>query len=306
MASRNDTPSPELLLGASSPPHSNPEQRPVVVHEVRERDTLETLAAQYYGDPRYASYIMAENGLDRRRPLRKGQRLHIPTAWTYHVAAGDTLAELATRYLDDARRAPFLADFNGLGHDAVLAEGMSVTIPFHVIYQGDGKIQLAAVAQAYYGRSARAVLLADYNFKPGQTSLGKGEKIIVPITEVRIRKELLPPPDPQAEARAAKVKEMTARVAQAVPQAEKAAKEASWAEVRDDLVALEVDYLEPKVAGEVCLLLGTAYVALGELAPARAALRKVGEREPGLKVSAEDVSPGVWKLLGEMTRPGAP
>jgi serine/threonine-protein kinase len=299
---RNSRPAPKLRLGEAKreAPTAIAEQKPVVRHTARATDTLELLAATYYADPQYAVFIMAANGILHPRPLRAGEVLNIPTVWTYRAQEGDTLAELARRYLDDERRAPFLAAFNHMGEGDALAPGQELTIPFHAVHTAQGSETLRDIALAYYGDGARADLLAAYNFRAGGAGgkpLKKGEKLIVPITDVRIRQEKLPPPDPQLVEREKKRKEIAAQADDAWPRALKAWKDGRYTEVRDALVGIDEDYLDAGNAGRIAYLLGCAYVALGEEQPALVQFKKVRERQPDFTVSADDTSPRIWSVL---------
>jgi len=296
---RNDKKAPRLVLGeAKARPAAQPtDQRPIVRHTARASDSLELLAAQYYADPQYAVFIMAANGISHPRPLKAGETLLIPTVWTYHCQEGDTLAQLARRYLDDERRARFLAEFNRLPADAVLSPGQELTIPFHATHVAPAPESVKDIALAYYGDSGRAELLREYNFRGSTKPLKRNEKIIVPITDVRIRDEKLPPPDPAIAERERKRKDMTVMASEAKPKAELAWKEGRYSSVRDALVGLEVDYLDSDTAADVAYLLGSAYVALGEEAPALVQFKKVRERKPDFSVSADTTSPRIWRVL---------
>jgi serine/threonine-protein kinase len=272
------------------------EQKPVVKHTARPTDTLELLAATYYADPQYAVFIMAANGWTHPRALKAGETLLIPTVWTYRAQEGDTLAMLARRYLEDDRRARFLADFNHIAVEAPLAPGQELTIPFHAVHTAQGSESLKDIALAYYGDGSSAELLQAYNFRGGK-ALKKGEKLIVPITDVRIRQEKLPPPDPQLLEREKKRREMTKQVEEAWPRAQKAWKDGRYEEVRDALIGVEVDYLDGETAGRVAFMLGSAYVALDAEAPALVQFKKLKERRPGFTVSADETSPRIWNVL---------
>ncbi len=299
LGERNDAKPPKLVLGEAKarPRAAAVEQRPIVRHTARAADSLELLAAQYYADPQYAVFIMAANGFTHPRPLKAGETLLIPTVWTYRCQEGDTLAALARRYLDDERRARFLADFNRIPTDASLSPGQELTIPFHATHHSAGTESVKDIALAYYGDGGRAELLREYNFRGGTKPLKRGDKLIVPITDVRIREEKLPPPDPALAERERKRKEMMTLANEARPKAELAWREGRYPAVRDALVGIEVDYLDTDTAADLAYLLGSAYVALGEEAPALVQFRKVRERKPDFTVTADTTSPRVWRVL---------
>jgi hypothetical protein len=298
MDQRNQKRAARLVLGEqrARPAQPAPEQRPQVKHTARPSDTLELLAATYYADPQYAVFIMAANGITHPRALKAGETINIPTVWTYRCQEGDTLAGLARRYLDDERRARFLADFNRVPTEAALAPGQELIIPFHATHVAAGAESIKEIALAYYGDGARADLLREYNFRGGKP-LKKNERIIVPITDVRIREEKLPAPDPALAERESKRREMMALVSEQRPKAELAWKEGRYHAVRDALIGVEVDYLDSDTAAAVAYLLGSAYAALGEEAPAVVQFKKVRERRPEFTVTADQTAPHIWRLL---------
>ena len=120
----------------------------MLIHTVRRGDTLELLAAEYYGNRTNAVYIMAANSFTHPRPLRPGQRLKIPTAWRYKLKKGETLGQVAELYVGDKRRAQFLADFSGYARADVVRPGQEVVIPFHLTHQAQAPETLAMVAGA--------------------------------------------------------------------------------------------------------------------------------------------------------------
>ncbi len=299
LATAKPGPVPVMQLGSprAAPVNNGPDQRPQVTHTVRNGDTLELLAAQYYADPQYAVFLMAANKMTHPRPLKPGEELAIPTVWTYTAIDGDTLASLAHRYLDDERRAPFLATFNNLAPDASIVPGQELTIPFHAVHEAEGSESLTDIALAYYDDRSKADLLRGYNFRKDAKPLRKGERLIVPIVNVRIRSEKLPPPDPAVAARERKRKDMAALAQDALPRAKAAWADGDYTGVRDALVGLESDYLDAETGAAVAYLLGSAYVASGEEAPAVAQFKKIAERQPGFTVRASEASPRVWHVL---------
>ena len=118
-----------LLAPAASaqPPDSGIER-----YRVRKGDTLELLAAEYYGNRIHKIYIMVENGLDHERALKSGERLRIPVSERITTAEGDTLEGLAESYLGSASRARYLAEFNNLDEGTTLPLGQEILIPLRV------------------------------------------------------------------------------------------------------------------------------------------------------------------------------
>jgi phage tail protein X len=281
---------------AAAPP---PQPAPApILHTVRADDTLDVLAAEYYGKRDFAVFVMLANGIEHPRALKPGDKLTIPTAWKYRVVAGDTLDALATRYLGDARRAEFLAAFNGLAADASLADDDELTIPFHATHVAADREDLASIAAAFYRDSTKAEMLRRYNNRPTGKPLKKGETLIVPIADVHARV----PIDRDAERREAKRRQMTARAIEQLARAETAWRAGDYADVKAALLSdLDLDYVEADIAARVAVLLGGAYVAFGDRDSAMAQLKRAHERKPELVLRADEYSPkicDVWRRVG--------
>src|SRR5262249_42145128 len=163
----------------------------MIVHTVKPGDTLEVLAAEYYGNRQNAVYIMAANNMTHPRALRTGLRLKIPTAWHYKLKKGETLEHVAELYMGDKRRAPFLAEFSGYRSAEDVRPGQDIVIPFHLTHQATATETLGMVAAALLGDSKKADLLRRYNFRQGM-QLARGERIVVPITHVKVRESNMP------------------------------------------------------------------------------------------------------------------
>lgn len=277
----------------AAPPRND---RSVVIHQVAPGDTLELLAAEYYGDRQMSSFIRVANKIWKDRRLKPDERLRIPTAWQYQAVAGETLESLSRRFLGDPRRAPFLADFNGIPADGTLASGQGVMIPFHARHVAKQDESLAEVSQQFYGEPDKAKLLSGYNFL-SRSSLKKGESIIIPITHVRIRDNRLPTEDPAAAIRSRKRREMSQRIETALPKARRAWEKGDYAMVKRVLADVDVDFLDARVAAEAALLLGSAYVAFHDEDSALVQFKKLLERRPGFRLSAKSVSPKITRVF---------
>lgn len=274
--------------------------RDYIVHKVKRGDSLDLLAAEYYGDRNHAIFIMVANKLDHPRPLRPGEKLRVPVTRDVTAAVGDTFEGLAQAYLGDKRRAAFLAEFNGVAVADGLAAGTVLTVPFHVVHTAAGQESLASIAAAYFGDGKNAGLLRRYNFLDHDT-LEPRETIVIPIRHVRVRESALPPVDAESRARTAKRKATEEAAARALPAALVAWRSGDAAEVRRGLTGLELDFLDAPRAVEIGKLLGAAYVALGDDDSARAAFRRALERQPGATMHAYWFSPRIrelWRAAG--------
>jgi nucleoid-associated protein YgaU len=288
----------------------------VVIYSAKSGDTPESIAADYYGNRAQAIFVIETNGLERDKPLRPGQKVRIPTAFRYRVRKGETLEALAQRFLDDKRRAQFLAAFNGMRPTDKLREGQDLVVPFQHVHRTDVPESLQSVARAFYGDASRAKLLADYNFRAAPM-LAKGERILVPIAHVRIRavrlqqpaperpvgKVAKEPPAPQLAAAPPKEAqkreaELAERVGKQLSIAEKAYKEGSYSDVPAvlDKVLTDEDPSEAQLA-EIFRLKAFAYVALGLDELAVTAFREVLARKPDVALDEATVSPKIRAAL---------
>lgn len=289
-----------MLAVAAAVVGARPARADTQTYKVRTGDTLELIAAEYYGDRNDYVFILTANKMEHPRKLRPGERLKIPVGRDITTSPDDTFESLALAYLDDKRRAPFLAQFNNKDPDDTIPAGTPLAIPFHVTHAAAGDESLAQISLAYFGTKADAQLLRDYNFLT-KDALAKGESIVVPIHNVRVRASKQPPPDPQSEDRGRKLEATRAQAKAALPRARKAALAGAYADVKAELADIDLDYLDADVAAEVGLLLGEATVAFDDLPFTLATFKRVLKRKPGLVLDAYTYSPKMreaWKKAG--------
>ncbi|HEY8146852.1 MAG TPA: LysM peptidoglycan-binding domain-containing protein [Kofleriaceae bacterium] len=292
-----------LLLATGIARAQTPASAPptVTIHKVQKGDTLELLAAEYYGDRRHKIYIMIENRLDHARDLKPGEKLRIPISSEITATVGDSLASLAAQYLGDERRARYLAEFNGLSTDGSVAAGMSIAIPLRVTYRAEGSESLRSIASALFADDKKAELLKDYNdLKVDE--LEKGQTITIPIY-LRVQPSKRRPPDADSAALVAKRTEVLERARRVLPGARAAFKAGDYHAVKRDMAALVGDfpYLDADLVVEIGVLLGSAYVAFDDVDTARATFEQVLERSPKYALKAYHHSPkvrDVWKKAG--------
>jgi hypothetical protein len=270
-----------------------------VTHRVQAGDTLELLAAEYYGDRADSLFIMAANHMLHPRPLKKGEKIRVPVSREITTSVGDTFESLAQAYLGDKRRARLLAGFNGLTPDDSLAAGTVLSVPFTISYTAEFDIGLDKIAEAYFGDASKAPVLRDYNFLDKDV-LAKGETIDVPIYHVKVREAMLPPVDAEAKARSEKRRVMQDQASTVLPNARAAWRAGDFAAVKRELAPISGDaaYLDVKLAVEIGVLLGGAYVATGDNDSAIAMFKGVLARRPNQELDAYHFSPKIretWK-----------
>jgi LysM repeat protein len=278
----------------------------VALYTAKNGDSVESVAAEYYGNRSLGPFLMEANGLKDAK-LKTGQKVRIPTAFSYRVRKGDTLEALAQKFLDDKRRAPFLAAFSGVGRADKIREGQELIIPFQHVHVAPAPESLQSVARSFYGDSGRARMLADYNFRTAPM-LAKGERLLLPITHIRIRSVRLDPKLKESAAAAPKApvptapsneaqkreEELAARVTQQLALVETKYKEGSYQDVPSalDKMLTEEDPSEAQLA-EIFRWKAFAYVALGLDELAVQAFREVLARKPDEKLDEATVSPKI-------------
>ena len=273
-------------------------QGTTVPYRVRQDDSLDVLAAEFYGDRSQAKLIVAENKLKKR--VQPGQRLKIPVTKEITTDKGDTFQTLAQQHLGDERRAVVLADFNERSESDIPAIGTAISIPIQIVHTAQGTESLAQVATAYWNDSKQADVLKRYNLLD-KSSLEKGESIIVPMLKVRVRKPAAV--DAESKARRDEHNRAAADAAKALPNARAAWAAGDFKQVKAVLepLAARVDYLETPEAIEVCLMLGKSYVAFNDSQHATESFTRILLRKRSHMLSPYYESPKVieaWKKAG--------
>jgi LysM repeat protein len=278
-----------------------------VSYRVHQNDTLDVIAAEFYGDKSQAMFIVVENHLadaktGKVRAIHGGDRLKIPVTREIATAKGDQLESLAQNYLGDARRAPFLADFNSIAIDDSLAAGTVLTIPLHVTHVATTGESLAQISTTYFGDAKQAEMLKRYN-NLDRNSIEKGDSIVVPNLHAHVRAGKMPAMDAESKDRRDRQRKAQADIAEALPRARSSWLLGDFAQVKAALehVADEADYLDAKSAVECVLLLGKAHIAFDERDAAAAAFARVLDRRPHFLLSAYAESPKVldaWRKAG--------
>ena len=159
------------------------------IHTIRKGDSLATVANVYYGDPEKAVFLMAFNNITDPLNLKPGQRIELPEIRFHRVEAGDTLAFIAKKYLNNAIKYRGLARINRIKDPRSLSRDMTIIIPVeigHTVKRGES---LSSIARKYYGEADDFTLIAVYNDIRDPASLEPGARLTVPIFDLRIIKE---------------------------------------------------------------------------------------------------------------------
>jgi LysM repeat protein len=287
---------------AAQPARAQDMSNDTVIHRVKQGDSLELIAAEFYSDRTKAVFIMVENKMTHARPLKPGERLRIPISREVTTAPGDTFESLAGAYLGSTRRGTFLADFNGISVDDSLPAGTVLTIPFTIVHTAAATEPISDIAKAYFGDGKNAELLRRYNFLE-KTSIDKNETLIVPVYHVRLATAKMPVLDAGSKARRDHRRDASARAAKALPAARQAWKVGDFAGVKAQLAQLEpdLDYLDTSEAADVGVLIGAAHVAYDDNELALATFKRVIDRQSHYTLSRYQYSPkivAVWQKAG--------
>lgn len=291
-----------VVLTALRVAHAQDVTIETVPYRVKQGDSLELLAAEFYGDRTKAVFIMVANKLAHARALRPGERLRIPVSREVASAPGDTFESLAGVFLGSTRRGLFLADFNGMSSDDGLPAGTVLTIPVTIVHAAAGTESLADIGRAYFGDGKKAELLRRYNFLEKST-IDRNEPLIVPAYHVRLTAQRTPPLDAESRARREHRRDASAKVARALPAARRGWQDGDFAQVKETLSSLEpdLDYLDARDAVDAGVLLGAAQVAFGETELAVATFKRVLDRRSNHAFRRYECSPKileVWQKAG--------
>jgi len=267
-----------------------------VTYRVKQGDSIDIIAAEFYGDhARTALFIVDENKWRTYRKLNPGARIRIPVTREITTSKGDDLAELAKQYLGDPSRASFLAQYNGMQPTDLPASGVVLRLPFRVTHVAQTTESLAAISQFYFGDTKQADMLRTYNILGDKNAIEKGDSIIVPVMNVRVHGERLPAAEPDALARRNAHEAANEAAATALPAARTAALQGNYGDVATSLVEVgkKLEFLDEPLLGQVGMLLGKSLVAGGDKAGAVAVYQQVLSREPHHELSGYYESPTV-------------
>ncbi len=181
-----------LLLVLTTPCHAT------VYHTLRKGESLAIVAKQYYGDPGKAIFLLEYNGVRDPRTVKPGRRIVIPEVKFHQVQRGDTLALIAKRYLNDAKKSRALAQLNRIQDPKSLTPGTKVTIPVEILHTVRKGESLSSIAKRYYGHFDASKLIARYNGIKDPINLEVGTRLILPISDLHIVKKKKSPSRPSA------------------------------------------------------------------------------------------------------------
>ncbi len=265
-----------------------------IIHRVRFGESLAAISKYYYGSQEHATIVGLANGLDAGAPLKAGDHLRVPTAWTYTLRKAMTVDELGKLLLGDRRRGQVLAILNKLKRKKLKA-GKSLTVPFlltHVAVSGDS---YANLAKRYYGSEKHTAAISTYNLATSSKPQA-GTPVEIPIAHVQLdalRLEEL-------------VSERLLGVSSQLDQEKRTAlQEANallrsgeyWAVPLRLVQALAREISSDEFTAEVFKLLAVAYVALDKGELAVRTFQEALARQPTLALDQVSTSPRVMRAF---------
>jgi len=161
-------------------------------HRVAENETWAELARMHLGDARRADTLARANGTVAWVQPAAGQEIEVPAVVPHIAAEGETMPQIAQRYIGDMNRAWELDAYNGRKGDQKLVRGDIVLVPLldlSLTEQGKKAARAAAErirseggGQAYEAqRRAEAdipPLLADVRAGRYVDAVGKGNRLL--------------------------------------------------------------------------------------------------------------------------------
>ncbi len=185
----NNTMTPETPNPTPEPtpePNPEPSDRPVF-YTVKNGDNLWSISQRFLGNGDRYREIMALNGLNNET-IYPGQVLRIPQDSSagyvlYRVRSGDTLWEIAQRFMGNGSRYTEIMSLNGLTNDMVYAgqilripvESENVTITY-TVSPGD---TLWGIAQRFLGDGSRYTDIMSLN-ELANDKIKVGQKLKIP------------------------------------------------------------------------------------------------------------------------------
>ncbi len=132
--------------GLSIVPGMRLEVPTVSYRRVKKGDTWQTMAAERLGSPRRADALAIANGTSPWLPPDEGAEIIVPYNLRVVATSPDTYPQVAYRYLDDAKKAWALLQYNDK-KEIEIARGDTVLVPLtNLPLTAEGKREAAAAA----------------------------------------------------------------------------------------------------------------------------------------------------------------
>jgi LysM repeat protein len=265
-------------------------------HTIRKGESLATVANAYYGDPGKAIFLMAFNNIEDPLNLKPGRKIELPEIRLHRVEAGDTLALIAKKYLNDARKHRGLAKINRIKDPKSLSPDMTIIIPVEIGYTVRRGDSLSSIARKYYGEADDFTLIAVYNDISDPANLEPGTHLTLPIFDLRItaeKKRAEAPVEPSEAPSQGKGSILL----------EKGVQDYFRGEYLGAVIKLEnavsLGLGEKETASKALRFLAYAYIALDERERAKESFRQALSVDPTLDLDPVYVSPKIIEIFRE-------
>lgn len=160
--------------------------------KVKSGETVEILAERYYGDAKKGAVLRAANRLADGAEPEPGAFFKIPSAVVHTVQTGETLEDIADRYLGGEGALELLAEANGLAPTASLTPGQVITVFAEVEVDAKGR-SAEDLAALFLDDASLGARLRRYNGLADGAAL-EG-RVAIPLVGLEARK---PTPDESA------------------------------------------------------------------------------------------------------------
>ncbi|MDW8247530.1 MAG: LysM peptidoglycan-binding domain-containing protein, partial [Sandaracinaceae bacterium] len=280
---------------------------PLVVHVVKNGETLASIAEQYYGDAKKEAILVAENGLEVHGGARivAGLRLVIPSVGYHRVAAGESWASIAEKYYGNPSRAFVLQEANPSIVGSNLPEGAEILLPYPLRHVADQRDTLERIAKRYYEDAGAFSIIRRFNGLRNPR-LFRGQVVLVPLFNLiltegaRLRASQNPE---QACEHAASIRSLQERVHLEIPVIQEYLREGHYVEaIAAGNRLLGNEGLDVEQRTSILIMLATAYIALENRELAVQALIEALRLKKNLSLDPRRVSPAVRSALEEARR----
>ena len=164
-----------------------------LTHTTKKGEDLFKIAEKYYGDRSKCKFIAFYNKIFSPEDYKVGEKINIPGVSLHKILPGDSIDEIAERYLKSSRRYKFILSINGLNDPGQLITGNILKIPVQIPYRIKDGESLTEIAEKFYHDRNKSNLIADYNFFSKDRELIPGEEILIPVNDLEIKEDLFPP-----------------------------------------------------------------------------------------------------------------
>ncbi len=168
----------------------SPRDAHAFTHVVTPGESLASIAARVYGDPKLETLLAAANGLDAQGGAAPvpGMRLDIPAPTYHRVLAGETWNSLAERILGDPVRSDVFARANGTVPWIPPDRGQEIVVPYVLTVIASDADRLDTLAKRFWGDATRAWEIDAYNLRKA-APLKRGDVVLVPILRLPLTEQ---------------------------------------------------------------------------------------------------------------------